>query len=91
MPIGVITELPGGTKDHYEAISAKLVPNDTLQEGAILHIAGPTGDGWRVIAVWENAEVFERFRESSLEPTVVQVGAPRPRVQQFEVYKLLQR
>lgn len=55
-----------------------------------MHIAGPTGDGRRVVGVWEDAAAFERFRETSLEPTCDQVGAPRPRVQQFEVHKLLQ-
>lgn len=91
MAIGVITELPGGTKEHYEALSAKLAPNDSLPKGASLHIAGPTSDGWRVIGVWESAEVFERFLEKSLKPGVDEVGAPRPRAQQFEVHKLLQR
>jgi hypothetical protein len=39
-------------------------------EGLVLHVAGPTDEGFRIIAVWESEADWERFRaEWLLEPS----------------------
>ena len=42
----------GGTKDQYEAAIAAVHPADgSLPEGQLYHVAGPSADGWTVVAV----------------------------------------
>ncbi len=51
--------------ERYEAIRKELVdpPN-----GLILHVAGPTEEGFRIIEVWESEEACARFaRQASLD------------------------
>jgi hypothetical protein len=46
-------------------------------EGLVLHVAGPTDEGFRIIAVWESEADWERFRaEWPLEPP--SGGPPAP-------------
>ena len=35
----------------------------SLPEGLLVHIAGPTDEGFRVIEVWESQAASERFRD----------------------------
>jgi hypothetical protein len=35
---------------------------DPVPEGLLLHVAGPTDEGFRVIDVWATREDWERFR-----------------------------
>ncbi len=37
-------------------------------EGLILHAAGPTEEGFRIIGVWESEDAWRRFREERLDP-----------------------
>jgi hypothetical protein len=34
--------------------------------GLVVHAAGPTDEGFRIIAVWESEEAWERFRADRL-------------------------
>ncbi len=69
MTIGVVHEIPGGTKDDYERIVQELVGGsldslgDWPVEGILCHVAGPTESGWRVVDVWESEEAFQAFGE----------------------------
>lgn len=36
-------------------------PDDTLPDGLILHAAGRTDEGFRIIEVWESEEAWRRF------------------------------
>jgi heme-degrading monooxygenase HmoA len=84
MAVMMIAELPGVTADQYDAVNAKLgLPKDGEPEGLIQHLAGPTGDGWIVVDVWESLEQFERFfGEGGAAEAIAEVGAPpvEPRV-----------
>jgi hypothetical protein len=57
--------------EHYEAELA-----DPAPAGLILHVAGPTDEGFRVIAVWVNKEAWEDFRASRLAPAIAALGGP---------------
>jgi hypothetical protein len=68
MAYGVVHHFRGGTKEQYEASIAAVHPSDGLPEGQLFHAAGPSADGWTIIAVHESQEGWERFRDGTLMP-----------------------
>ena len=69
MAYGVVHRFPGGTKDQYEASIGAVHPDDgSLPEGQIFHVAGPSADGWTIVAIHESQESWERFRDEILMP-----------------------
>src|SRR5947207_1444863 len=66
---GIVHQFPGGTKEQYEASIAAAHPSDgSLPDGQTFHIAGPSADGWTIVAVHESQESWERFRDAVLMP-----------------------
>jgi hypothetical protein len=66
MAYGVVHQFPGGTKKQYEASIEAVHPSDgSLPEGQTFHAAGPSADGWTVIAIHESQESWERFRNET--------------------------
>jgi hypothetical protein len=71
MAYGIVHRFPGGTKEQYEASIAAVHPSDgSLPEGQTFHAAGPSADGWTIIAVHESQESWERFRDEQLTPVM---------------------
>lgn len=69
MAYGVVHLFAGGTKQQYEASLAAVHPSDgSLPEGQRLHVAGPTPDGWVIVAIHESKQSWERFRDEVLMP-----------------------
>lgn len=61
---------------------------DTLSEppaGLILHAAGPTDEGFRIIAVWESQEAWEQFRAARLSPWAADTLLPPPLVRELRL------
>ncbi len=84
-----VNEFVGGTKDQYEAAVAALFPPDGPPSGQTRHYAGPSSNGWVVIAVWDSKELWEAFRDDTLipglkDPSPGGVEKPVPLIQ-FEV------
>jgi hypothetical protein len=50
--------------EHYQRF-AKAFEGPT-PDGLVLHAAGPTDEGFRIIAVWESEDAWERFRADRL-------------------------
>src|SRR4051794_7357659 len=51
MAYGIVHHFPGGTKEQYEVSIAAAHPSDgSLPEGQVFHAAGPSADGWTIIA-----------------------------------------
>lgn len=79
MPIVMVHDSPGVTQEQYEQVAARLSDgrgltlSDWPVEGILSHTAGPTGDGWRVIDVWESEEAFQRFGEV-IGPVLQEIG-----------------
>jgi len=69
---GIVHQFPGGTKEQYEASIAAVHPSDGLPEGQTFHMAGPSADGWTIVAVHESQESWERFRDGVLMPRMTQ-------------------
>jgi len=92
MAYGVVHEFAGGTKEQYEASVAAVHPSDgSLPAGQVFHAAGPSAEGWTIIAVHDSQQSWERFRDSVLMPKMeegIEGGftAP-PQETTFEVYK----
>ena len=69
MAYGVVHTFAGGTKEQYEASIAAVHPaGGGLPEGQIYHLAGPSADGWTIVAVHDSQQSWEKFRDSTLLP-----------------------
>lgn len=82
MPVFMVHDSPGGTREQYEAVADRLTAGRGLAsledwpvEGILSHVAGPTEDGWIVIDVWESEQAFQRFGEV-IGPVLQEVGFP---------------
>lgn len=61
-------------------------------DGLILHAAGPTEEGFRIISVWESEEDWCRFRDERLRPALEQVvgrSAVEPTFRELRVEHLV--
>ena len=92
MKYGIVHTFPGGTKEQYNAGLKAVHAEDKLPEGQLFHAAGPSADGWTVVAVHDSKESWERFRDTILMPALKAGGigaftAP-PQEMTFEVHNL---
>jgi hypothetical protein len=69
MAYGVVHTFAGGTQQQYEASIAAVHPaGGGLPEGQIFHAAGPSAEGWTIVAIHDSQESWERFRDTTLIP-----------------------
>ena len=68
MAYGVVHQFPGGTREQYEASIAAVHPAGGLPTGQIFHAAGPSADGWTIVAIHDSQESWEAFRDNILVP-----------------------
>ncbi len=94
MPVLMVHDIPGGTREQYDAIGSRLTDGKGLEslsdwpaEGILSHAAGPTEGGWRVIDVWESEEAFQRFGEI-IGPLLQEAGMPG-QPQLFELHNFV--
>jgi hypothetical protein len=57
----------------YELAAATVEP---VPDGLILHAAGPTDEGFRIIDVWESEDAWHRFEAERLAPAIGALGGP---------------
>jgi hypothetical protein len=60
--------------EQYERVAAGLT--EPAPEGLILHLAGPTDEGFRIIAVWETELAWRQFQAERLQPAIAALGGP---------------
>jgi len=60
--------------DQYQRVTAELM--DPAPAGLLLHIAGPTEEGFRIIDLWESERAWQRFRDERLAPAIAALGGP---------------
>jgi hypothetical protein len=82
MPVLMVHDGPGGTREQYDEVCSRLTDGRGLNSlsdwstgGILSHAAGPTDNGWRVVDVWESEEAFQRFGEV-IGPILQDVGMP---------------
>lgn len=73
MAYGVVHQFFGGMKEQYEASIAAVHPGGgSLPDGQTFHAAGPSAEGWTIVAVHDSQESWERFRDDVLMPRMSQ-------------------
>jgi hypothetical protein len=60
--------------EQYERVTSSLV--DPVPPGLILHVAGPTDEGFRIIDVWETQDAWQRFQTERIAPAIAALGGP---------------
>lgn len=71
MAYTIVHHFAGGTQEQYEASLAAVHPADgSLPEGQLSHIAGPSAEGWAIVATHDSKESWERFRDGVLLPAL---------------------
>ena len=80
MPIVAVFEVPGLTQQNYEETVRRLTgknrmssPSDWPVEGLMVHVAGQSAKGFRVVDVWTSEEAFRRFGEKLI-PVLREMG-----------------
>jgi hypothetical protein len=89
MAVAVTVDIAGGTEQQYEQVIATVFPEGKLPEGWLMHVAGPSENGWRVVNVVQSQEQFEAFARERLLPATQAVGDPTPQLTFFPVHRLI--
>lgn len=72
----VIVEDVAASWEQYRPFAEAL--DGAIPEGLLLHAAGPTDEGFRIVGVWESKEAWERFRADRLGPDAEAVAHVPP-------------
>jgi hypothetical protein len=84
------------TADQYDAVNEKIGADPP--DGLIAHSAADKGGTMKVVDIWESAEKFGAFAESTLGPAVAEVmggdgPGPQPQIEELhnlEVFQLVE-
>jgi hypothetical protein len=76
---------------NYDAVSERVRPHAGEATGFIAHAAGFTGNGFRIIEIWESKEDCERFLNDVVMPAVGEVvsDAKMPETTGYELHALV--
>ncbi len=77
MPVMMIMQWAGVTREQYEAIRQVSNFAGDPARGGLFHIAALTDAGLQVTDLWERAEDFEAFIQSRVTPAVQKMGIQR--------------
>jgi hypothetical protein len=80
MAIAVIATTPGMTPELYDESQRLMGLEGALPPGCTQHIAGPSPEGWRVVAAWDSHEALDSFLTGTLVPTLSGLGVAPPPV-----------
>ena len=92
MAVAIEMNFKGATLEQYDRVIElmNLTPGGDTPPGALFHWAAETGDGLRVVDVWEDMETFNRFAEEQIGPFSKQAGFERePEVTTHEIHSHL--
>jgi hypothetical protein len=87
MPVLMIADVEGQTPEMYDGMLAQLAEPMRRAKGFISHVAGPNGNGWRVIEVWETKEDATKFFAEAIHPNLPPGVKPRRAI--HEVHALV--
>jgi hypothetical protein len=94
MPVVLIHQGPSFTREKYEEIVRILTggktrvesPSDWPVDGLLLHVAGESPQGFRVVDVWQSEDACNRFGEA-LGPILREVGVDdQPEIYESHTY-----
>jgi hypothetical protein len=75
---------------NYDVVSEQLTQGEPI-DGLIVHSAGYTGSGFRILEIWESRAHYDRFLSDRLMPLLVaQEGDPTPpTLTEYDLHNLL--
>lgn len=56
------------------AVEARLHDQDGPPDGLMVHVGWPDGDGFVIVEAWRTEELFRRYQEHLLEPSLAEAG-----------------
>jgi hypothetical protein len=79
---------------NYDEVDRRLTERRVQPEGFVMHAAGFTGNGFRIIEIWDSREQWERFYEDHVLPMVREVAgsderASAPELTVYELHNLI--
>lgn len=92
MAVAVQLDFTGATLEQYDEVIKRMgfSPKGPGGPGALFHWIAKTGDGLRIIDVWQSKEQFDSFAQEKIGPITQDVGFPAPpEIQFFEVHNYL--
>ena len=81
MPYAVVRDIPASW-EHYAVLASAFV--DPLPEGLILHVAGPTDEGFRTIEIWDAREAWRRWNKDRGQSALLQDLAAPPALRELD-------
>jgi hypothetical protein len=92
MAVAIELVFKGATLAQYDQVMKAMEIGDTAPEGALFHWVAATGDGIKVVDVWETQEQFDAFAGSQIMPNVQAAGIQSaPEVTVHELHNHLAR
>lgn len=88
MTVLSIAEIPGMTQEHYDDLMVRMNSDQSQPAGGLLHAAGPTETGWRVVEIWPSREAAERYLREVVAP-LLPPDAPIPRMHYMELHRVV--
>ena len=88
MAIAMLLEWAGMDEAKYLELIDRVALGDRMFPGAMLHVAGATDSGWRVVDVWESPEAFDRFFKEKLQQASTEVSIDPPSVSTWPVFTI---
>ena len=73
MPYASVLDIAASWQ-HYQRLAAPLLAPPPA--GLILHLAGPTDEGIRIIDIWESPQAWQQFHSHRLQPALAALDAP---------------
>jgi hypothetical protein len=74
MPDAVMIQFgPGMDQAVYDEVNGRVNPPDQPPEGLILHFAGQSPEGWRIVDVWDSRDTFDTFFQEKVQPVLLDV------------------
>jgi hypothetical protein len=89
VPVLVVIEVPGGSAELDDALTAAWGIASSPPEGNVLRMAGPMDGGWRVVSLWQSRQQFETFLEERLHLSLHDTGAGQPVVSFWQIEKVV--
>ncbi|WP_406861673.1 hypothetical protein ABZO31_14800 [Streptomyces sp. HUAS MG47] len=76
MAVLVVIDIPGGTKEQYEANHSRITSAPWFPpKGLVSHVGAPNDGGWIIVDVWESHDDFRAFAEQA-RPIFADTGTP---------------
>ena len=68
-----VQDVPASWETYLELVAGR---GDEAPPGLLIHAAGPTDEGFRMIDVWESKAAFDRFHDARRRPLGDRDGDP---------------